>query len=100
MPSSNSLSKKPSVEVGVLHLIRYKLINPGPNDPEYLEVATTRPETLFADMGLAVNPMDEINSRFIYRHVKHPLTDKILPVIADEAVKIDKGTGNFMNSFV
>uniref|UniRef100_A0AC35FT39 Valine--tRNA ligase n=1 Tax=Panagrolaimus sp. PS1159 TaxID=55785 RepID=A0AC35FT39_9BILA len=91
-PSLQSSSKK-EVEVGVLHLIRYKLLNGASSDPEYLEVGTTRPETLFADMALAVNPNDQKNCKFIGKSVKHPLTDKMLPVIGDEAVKIDKGTG-------
>uniref|UniRef100_A0AC34FBT9 Valine--tRNA ligase n=1 Tax=Panagrolaimus sp. ES5 TaxID=591445 RepID=A0AC34FBT9_9BILA len=91
-PSLKSSSAK-EVEVGVLHLVRYKLSDGTFNDPQYLEVGTTRPETLFADMALAINPNDEKNSKFIGRHVRHPLTDKILPIIADSVVKIDKGTG-------
>ncbi|MCP9264591.1 valyl-tRNA aminoacylation [Dirofilaria immitis] len=60
----------------------------------YLEVGTTRPETLFADCALAVNPSDERYVKYIGLRVRHPLLpDRTLPILADAAVKIDKGTG-------
>uniref|UniRef100_A0A7E4UYJ0 valine--tRNA ligase n=1 Tax=Panagrellus redivivus TaxID=6233 RepID=A0A7E4UYJ0_PANRE len=81
------------IEFGALHLVRYALVDPIPGEKVYVEVATTRPETLFADMALAINPNDPNNSKYIGRRVKHPLTGTILPIIADEGVKLDKGTG-------
>ncbi|MDK9699485.1 MAG: valine--tRNA ligase [bacterium] len=58
-----------------------------------LRVATTRPETLFGDMAVAVHPKDERWNRFIGQEVRLPLTDRTIPVIADEAVELDFGTG-------
>ncbi|VDK89364.1 unnamed protein product [Onchocerca ochengi] len=60
----------------------------------YLEVGTTRPETLFADCALAVNPNDERYVKYIGLHVQHPLLPyRTLPILADTTVKTDKGTG-------
>ncbi|ETN78215.1 tRNA ligase class I, partial [Necator americanus] len=60
----------------------------------FLEVATTRPETLFADVALAVNPADERYSRFVGKYVRNPLVPaRKLPVIADSSVQMEKGTG-------
>jgi valyl-tRNA synthetase len=59
----------------------------------YLEVATTRPETLFGDQCLAVNPLDERYKKFIGEKVWLPLTNKKIPIIADEYVDKEKGSG-------
>lgn len=59
-----------------------------------MEVGTTRPETLFADCALAVNPNDERYVKYIGLRVRHPLfPDRKLPVLSDTAVQLDKGTG-------
>ena len=59
-----------------------------------MEVATTRPETVFADIALAVHPNDDRYSHLIGKMVRHPLVPRrFLPVIEDENVKPDKGTG-------
>lgn len=58
-----------------------------------LVVATVRPETMLADVAVAVHPDDERYAAFVGRTVKLPLTDRELPVIADEYVKTDFGTG-------
>uniref|UniRef100_A0AC34Q6A6 Valine--tRNA ligase n=1 Tax=Panagrolaimus sp. JU765 TaxID=591449 RepID=A0AC34Q6A6_9BILA len=81
--------EKPVIDVGKLHVVLYKL----DDCDEYVKVATTRPETLFADMALAVNPNDPKNSGYIGKWVIHPLTGERLPIIADELVDINKGTG-------
>ena len=60
---------------------------------DYLLVATTRPETLFGDAAVAVHPDDDRYSHWIGKQVKLPLTDRLIPVIADEAVDKDFGTG-------
>ncbi|KAK0426736.1 hypothetical protein QR680_009869 [Steinernema hermaphroditum] len=79
------------VRVGVMHRIRYRLAD---GSGEYLEVATTRPETILADVALAVHPEDDRLARFVGRRVEHPLLKGVtIPVIADSAVKRDKGTG-------
>eukprot|EP00917_Polyrhabdina_sp_WS-2016_P009728 GHVP01021406.1.p1 GENE.GHVP01021406.1~~GHVP01021406.1.p1 ORF type:complete len:974 (-),score=183.89 GHVP01021406.1:187-3108(-) len=56
-------------------------------------VSTTRPETLFGDVALAVNPTDDRYIHLINKHVIHPLTNKRIPIIADEEVEKDFGTG-------
>jgi valyl-tRNA synthetase len=58
-----------------------------------LIVATTRPETLYGDVAVAVHPEDERYAGFIGKTVRLPLTQKEIPVIADTSVQIDFGTG-------
>ena len=58
-----------------------------------LIVSTTRPETLFGDAAVAVNPDDERYKHLIGKHVKLPLTDRIIPIIADEHADPEYGTG-------
>ena len=58
-----------------------------------LHIATVRPETIFADAAVAVNPADERFSALVGKTVRIPLTTRWIPVIADEAVEIDFGTG-------
>ncbi|MCX8075284.1 MAG: valine--tRNA ligase [Clostridia bacterium] len=60
---------------------------------EYLVVATTRPETLFGDSAVAVNPNDERYSHLMGKKLCLPLTDRIIPIIADEYVETEFGTG-------
>ena len=60
---------------------------------EYLEVATTRPETLFGDTAVAVNPNDERYQHLIGKNVILPLVNKTIPVIADEHADPEFGTG-------
>jgi valyl-tRNA synthetase len=75
---------------GKLWEIRYPVIDsPG----EFLTVATTRPETMLGDVAVAVNPLDERYAKLIGKSLKLPLTDREIPVIADEWVKSDFGTG-------
>ncbi len=59
----------------------------------HLEVATTRPETIFGDVALAVNPSDQRYQSLIGRKVTVPFLDRQIPVIADEHVDQDFGTG-------
>ena len=58
-------------------------------------IATTRPETLFADQAIAVNPEDERYTRYTQKphFAKIPLSGRLIPIIQDSAVAIDKGTG-------
>ncbi len=58
-----------------------------------IEVATTRPETFFGDTAVAVNPTDERYKSLVGKMLKLPLTDKQIPIIADEYVDKDFGTG-------
>ena len=73
-----------------LYFMKYELSDaPG----EFLEISTTRPETLMGDVAVAVNPKDERFSKYIGRTVKRPFPHADIPVIADEHVDIEFGTG-------
>ena len=59
----------------------------------YLEVATTRPETLLGDTAVAVNPTDERYNHLVGQTLTLPLVGREIPVIADDLVEKDFGTG-------
>jgi valyl-tRNA synthetase len=63
------------------------------DNDKYISVATTRPETMFGDSAVAVHPTDERYQNLIGKRVKLPLTNKTLPIIADEYVDKDFGSG-------
>jgi valyl-tRNA synthetase len=75
---------------GKLWEIRYPVVG---SADEFLTVATTRPETMLGDTAVAVNPLDERYTHLIGKTLRLPLTDREIPVIADEWVKSDFGTG-------
>ena len=77
-------------EQGSMWHIRYPLAD---NPAEAVIVATTRPETLLGDVAVAVNPEDERYTHLIGKELILPLTDRTIPVIADEYVEKDFGTG-------
>jgi valyl-tRNA synthetase len=58
-----------------------------------IEVATTRPETMLADMAVAVHPQDERYEALIGRQLKHPITGRLIPIIADEHADPELGSG-------
>ena len=58
-----------------------------------LMVATTRPETILGDVAIAVHPRDEKNAPYVGRTVRVPLTDRVIPVIEDNMVDPEFGTG-------
>ena len=60
---------------------------------EKLTVATTRPETMFGDMAVAVNPKDDRYKKFIGKFVNLPFVGRKIPIIADDYVDIEFGTG-------
>ena len=60
---------------------------------EYLTVATTRPETMFGDVCIVVNPKDERYKNVIGKKVINPANNDILPIIGDEYVDLEFGTG-------
>ncbi|MBR6576060.1 MAG: valine--tRNA ligase [Akkermansia sp.] len=72
-----------------LYTIRYKLAD----GSGQLLVSTTRPETIMADVAVAVNPKDPRFAHLIGKTVIRPLCDAEIPIIADEHVEIDFGTG-------
>ena len=59
----------------------------------YITVATTRPETMLGDTAVAVNPNDERYKNLVGKNVILPLVDRKIPIIADEYVALDFGTG-------
>ena len=75
---------------GAFYHIKYMLEG---SDSEYLEVATTRPETLFGDTGVAVNPNDSRYSKFIGKRVVLPVLGKLIPIVGDEHADPEFGTG-------
>ena len=76
-------------EKSAFYHIKYKL----EDSEEYLDIATTRPETLFGDTAVAVNSNDERYKKFVGKNVILPLVNKPIPVITDEHADMDKGTG-------
>ena len=60
---------------------------------DYLVVATTRPETLLGDTGVAVNPKDERYASLIGKFIELPLVGRRIPIVADEHAEIEKGSG-------
>ena len=78
-----------SEEKSAFYHIKYQL----ENEEDYLDVATTRPETLFGDTAVAVNPKDKRYKHLIGKNVILPLVNKIIPIIGDEHADPEKGTG-------
>ena len=74
---------------GILWHIAY----PISDSNETLTVATTRPETMFGDMAVAVNPKDDRFKKFIGQYVELPFVGRKIPVIGDEYVDMEFGTG-------
>ena len=69
--------------------IRYPLVGGG----GFVEVATTRPETMLGDTAVAVNPEDERYKDLIGKYCVLPLVGRRIPIVADEHAQLDKGTG-------
>ena len=76
-------------KAGFLWHIRYPYVD----GSGYLIIATTRPETLLGDTAVAVNPKDPRYTDKIGKMLKLPLTDREIPIIADDYVELDFGTG-------
>lgn len=74
---------------GAFYHIKYML----EGSDEYLEVATTRPETLFGDTAVAVNKDDERYKKYVGKNVVLPIVNKLIPVITDEHADPEFGTG-------
>ena len=86
--SDDEVETKDGGEPGHLWHMRYPLA-----DGTFLVVATTRPETMLGDTAVAVNPKDERYTHLVGKKIKLPLTDREIPVIADDFVEMDFGTG-------
>ncbi|MBE6155071.1 MAG: valine--tRNA ligase [Firmicutes bacterium] len=74
---------------GAFYHLKYQI----EDSEEYLDVATTRPETLFGDTAVAVNPNDERYNKYIGKNVILPLVNKLIPIVGDEHADMEKGTG-------
>ncbi len=74
---------------GKLYYINYPLID----KPGEITIATTRPETMFGDVAVAVNPEDERYKNLIGSHILLPIVSREIPIIADDYVDKDFGTG-------
>lgn len=82
-------------EKGHLWHLRYPLADGArtADGKDYLVVATTRPETMLGDAAIAVHPEDERYKNLIGRHVMLPLVNRLIPIIADDYVDLEFGTG-------
>ncbi len=73
-----------------LYYMRYELVDtPG----EFLEIATTRPETIMGDSGVAVHPMDERFQHLIGRRIWRPFPREEIPIVGDDSIDREFGTG-------
>ncbi|CAI5709553.1 unnamed protein product [Peronospora destructor] len=82
--------REKSVEFGVMHRIRYQVAN----SDEFLEVDTTRPETIFGDVAVAVHPNDLRYTQFHGKYVIHPFSRERIPIVTDDVlVNMELGTG-------
>ncbi|MHC1715753.1 MAG: valine--tRNA ligase [Acidaminococcaceae bacterium] len=77
-------------EAGHLWHIRYPVVE---EEGTYLTIATTRPETMLGDTAVAVNPEDKRYGHLVGKTLRLPLTDRIIPIIADSYVDLEFGTG-------
>jgi len=86
--------KEEKAKDGKLYYLKYPVVSePGTDGVRTLTVATTRPETMLGDTAVAVNPNDERYRSLIGRTIELPLTGRQIPIIADEYVESEFGTG-------
>lgn len=74
---------------GKLYFLKYKI----EGTEEFLSVATTRPETIFGDTAVCINPNDERYAHLKGKNVIVPIVNRVIPIIEDEYVDIEFGTG-------
>ena len=80
-------------EAGAMYHIRYPLEHPPAGGPGYIEIATTRPETMLGDTAVAFHPEDERYKALEGQMLRLPLTDRTIPLVADTYVDRAFGTG-------
>ena len=81
-------------EQGHMWHFRYPVADDNGNaTDDYLVVATTRPETMLGDSGVAVHPTDERFSHVVGKNILLPLVGRLIPIVADEHADPEKGTG-------
>ena len=76
-------------ENGTMYYVRYPFVD----DSGYMEIATTRPETILVDGALAVNPADNRYKKMLGKKVYVPLTERKIPIICDDYVDMNFGSG-------
>lgn len=74
---------------GAFYHLKYKI----EGSDAYLDVATTRPETLFGDTAVAIHPEDERYKKYHGKNVILPIVNRVIPIILDEHADMEKGTG-------
>ncbi len=89
LTSLSDLEVKHEAETGVLYHVQY----PGEDGSAGLTIATVRPETILADVAVAVHPEDDRYRDRVGQRVKLPLTSRLVPIIADAYVEREFGTG-------
>ncbi|CBX95543.1 similar to valyl-trna synthetase [Plenodomus lingam JN3] len=77
------------VEFGVLTHFKYAI----DGTDQFIQVATTRPETMLGDSGIAVHPNDERYKHLVGKKARHPFVDRLMPIVADDYVDPEFGTG-------
>jgi valyl-tRNA synthetase len=78
------------VEFGIIVHFKYQI----DGTEDYIEVATTRPETMLGDTGIAVHPSDERYKHLVGKKARHPFIEgRLMPIVADDYVEKDFGTG-------
>ena len=80
-------------EDGFMHHVRYPFVDGEIDGVAFMEIATTRPETILADGALCVSPGDERYAKFLGKEVWVPMTDRKIPILEDEYVDPEFGTG-------
>ncbi len=80
-------------ETSFLYYVKYPLLNAEGQAKDFIEIATTRPETMLADVAVACNPNDERYKDIVGRFVLLPIVDKKIPIIADSYVEKEFGSG-------
>lgn len=80
-------------EQGFMYYVRYPFVAGQGLDGRFMLIATTRPETILADGALAVAPNDERYAHLVGKKVHVPMTDRVIPIIEDEYVDKEFGTG-------
>lgn len=80
---------KQKVEFGVMTYFNYEI----EGSSERIEIATTRPETILGDTGIAINAKDPRWRHLLDKKAKHPFLDRLLPIFNDDHIDTEKGTG-------
>ncbi len=77
-------------KTGKYYYVKYPVVG---DEENYLSIATTRPETMFGDTGIAVHPDDERYRHLIGKKALLPIADREIPIVSDEYPDMEKGTG-------